>query len=326
VAANGRLALERLVVDSDFDGILMDCQMPEMDGYTATRRIRHDPALTAVARIPIVAMTANALVGDREKVLEAGMDDHIAKPLNVADMFRTLAAWIAPAPHRRPPAAHPSAPPVTEPSARTGTAPLGDLGHVPGLNTAAGLATTLHNESLYRRLLQRFLQSQTDFSAQFEAARRSTDSSAAMRCAHTLKGVAGNIGATAVQAAAGALEQACHDGAPEAVIDAHLHDTLLALTPLVQGLRRALEEPEEAPAPAAAGPSTRRAATLATLQALRHRLAESDSAAEGLLDNLPADALGAEAAPALNAVRRAVADFDFDLALQRLDALLPPQT
>jgi CheY-like chemotaxis protein len=82
----------------------MDCQMPVMDGYTATREIRKNPAWNA---LPIVAMTANAMAGDREKVLEAGMVDHIAKPLNVDAMFTTIAKWIKPGtrPRHRPRAA-----------------------------------------------------------------------------------------------------------------------------------------------------------------------------------------------------------------------------
>ena len=68
--------------------------MPVMDGYTATREIRKNPAFK---ELPIIAMTANAMAGDREKVIEAGMNDHIAKPLNVAEMYATIAKWVKPA-------------------------------------------------------------------------------------------------------------------------------------------------------------------------------------------------------------------------------------
>ncbi|MCH1931816.1 transporter substrate-binding domain-containing protein [Shewanella sp. A25] len=90
VANNGVEALDCLQYD-DFDGVLMDCQMPVMDGYEATRLIRLQPQW---ATLPIIAMTANAMVGDREKVLAAGMNDHISKPINVDDMFETMAKWI----------------------------------------------------------------------------------------------------------------------------------------------------------------------------------------------------------------------------------------
>jgi CheY-like chemotaxis protein len=93
LASNGREALDILANDANFDGVLMDCQMPVMDGYTATREIRRNPALKD---LPIIAMTANAMAGDKEKVIEAGMWDHIAKPLNVGVMFATMAKWIKP--------------------------------------------------------------------------------------------------------------------------------------------------------------------------------------------------------------------------------------
>jgi CheY-like chemotaxis protein len=98
LAVNGQDALDKITADSAkgnrFDGVLMDCQMPVMDGYTATREIRKNAQFR---NLPIIAMTANAMAGDREKVLAAGMNDHIAKPLNVGAMFSTIARWIKPA-------------------------------------------------------------------------------------------------------------------------------------------------------------------------------------------------------------------------------------
>jgi PAS domain S-box-containing protein len=93
IANNGQEALDILAKDAAFDGVLMDCQMPVMDGYTATREIRKN---LAYKDLPIIAMTANAMSGDREKVIEAGMWDHIAKPLNVAEMYATIARWVKP--------------------------------------------------------------------------------------------------------------------------------------------------------------------------------------------------------------------------------------
>ncbi|MBW8829152.1 MAG: response regulator [Burkholderiales bacterium] len=95
VANNGREALDMLARER-FDAVLMDCQMPVMDGYAATRALREQPRWQG---LPVIAMTANAMVGDREKALKAGMDDHIAKPIKVDEMFATLAR------HLRPPAA-----------------------------------------------------------------------------------------------------------------------------------------------------------------------------------------------------------------------------
>jgi PAS domain S-box-containing protein len=97
LAADGGEALRQLEVHA-VDGVLMDCQMPVMDGFEATRAIRRDARWQ---RLPIIAMTANAMSGDRERVLEAGMNDHIAKPLDLPDMFRKIARWVRPAPLTR---------------------------------------------------------------------------------------------------------------------------------------------------------------------------------------------------------------------------------
>ncbi|MEO8807980.1 MAG: response regulator, partial [Burkholderiaceae bacterium] len=77
-----------------YDGVLMDCQMPVLDGYEATRRLRLQPQWQ---ELPVIAMTADAMVGDREKALAAGMNDHIVKPIRVDEMFSTLARWVRPA-------------------------------------------------------------------------------------------------------------------------------------------------------------------------------------------------------------------------------------
>jgi PAS domain S-box-containing protein len=92
VAGNGQEALDMLG-RQDFDAVLMDCQMPVMDGYAATRALRREPLRLS---LPVIAMTANAMVGDRDAALAAGMNDHIAKPINVSEMFATLARWVAP--------------------------------------------------------------------------------------------------------------------------------------------------------------------------------------------------------------------------------------
>src|SRR5687767_5441062 len=160
----------------------MDCQMPVMDGYAATRELRRNPALDA---IPVIAMTANAMAGDREKAVEAGMCDHIAKPIDVRAMFATFAKWIRPA--------------VTEPRAvaadglpKLAGIELADIElasiALPGIDVAAGLATTMRNEALYTRLLRKFRDGQRRFAEQFRAASTGDDPSASARLAHTLKG------------------------------------------------------------------------------------------------------------------------------------------
>ena len=188
VANNGQEALDILDKEA-FDGVLMDCQMPVMDGYTATRKLRLDPRFKD---LPILAMTANAMAGEREKVLDAGMNDHIAKPINVQGMFHSMATWIQPS--------NPHAVAVGEAGTEIAI-PVLD-----GIDTANGLARTQGNGELYLKLLRRFRVSQQHFASEFDAAVESADWELAIRLAHTLKGLAGSIGANALQQSCDVLE------------------------------------------------------------------------------------------------------------------------
>jgi CheY-like chemotaxis protein len=208
VAGNGREAIDMLARQR-FDAVLMDCQMPVMDGYDAARELRRDPKWRD---LPIIAMTANAMVGDREKVLAAGMNDHIAKPIDVVEMFATLARWI------RPGAA----------SARSG---------FPGIESAAALASMGGNEELYRRLLGKFRDQETGFADRFGAACAARDMTTATRMAHDLKSESAALGATAVRDAAEKLEKACSNGGGQAEIDALLAIVIEQLDPVIAGLR-----------------------------------------------------------------------------------------
>ncbi|MES2297474.1 MAG: response regulator [Pseudomonadota bacterium] len=280
LARHGKEALDILARDTRFDGVLMDCQMPVMDGYAATRAMRADPAL---AHLPVVAMTANAMEGDREKVIEAGMQDHIAKPLNVGDMFATLARWIRPE-HRQaaPPIA---AGPVAESAAGTAGFPA-----IAGIDTRAGLATTMQNALLYRRLLVKFRDGLSDYRAQFDAACQDLDPVAPTRSAHTLKGMAGNIGARHVEAAAQMLETACLEHRAQAEVDAALAAVLAQLEPVLAALHGAALEAPQGAAPedasvtsaaraANAAPAVDAATVRAQTRQLRQLLQDSDSEA-----------------------------------------------
>jgi CheY-like chemotaxis protein len=191
----------------------MDCQMPVMDGYAATQALRQQPRWRD---LPVIAMTANAMVGDREKVLAAGMNDHISKPINVEELFSTLARWVRPGAR----------------SSRGAPAAL------PGLDTRAGLAALQGDEALYRRLLVKFREREADFEARLRDARAREDGEAAIRCAHDLKCVAGTLGMPALQRSAEALEAAlvaAHEqGGGEAAIEPLLENVTRQLEPLVR--------------------------------------------------------------------------------------------
>jgi two-component system sensor histidine kinase/response regulator len=302
LADNGQRALDILQDTSDFDGVLMDCQMPVMDGYTATRELRKD---SRYQKLPIIAMTANAMVGDKEKVLEAGMNDHIAKPLNVNEMFNTIAKWIIPA--------NPTAPSQL---GKAGNTPKQDtISELPGIDTLAGLATTMGNTKLYSKLLLKFRNSQANFEQQFTIAQNDPDPNAAIRAAHTLKGNAGNIGAKAIQQAAKALEFACMEKQPPSVIDELLGKTLSELQPVLDALDQLGKK--ETPPPAA--PMADPAQVQALLQRLRIRLDDSDTEAQDIVEELLPLVKGTTQEQALQIVANAVNVFDYEAALEALE-------
>ncbi len=306
LATNGQEALDVLAADARFDGVLMDCQMPVMDGYTATRRIRRNPDWLTV---PIIAMTANVIDGEREKVLAVGMCDHIGKPLNVNAMFETLARWIVPA---NP--ADPAPGTDTQPMTKT---PPGMLPDMPGIDTKAGLATTMNNPSLYRKLLVKFRGSQGDFAETFALARRGPDSTAAARAAHTLKGTAGNIGAKEVQRTAGQLEYACRDMVRQDEIDRLLAVTLDALQPVIDGL--AILDADMAEADAAPLDTRELQPLLERLLAL---LENDDLAAGDAAEELVASTKGTPLAEEVKKVALAVAGFDVDAAIEAIRGII----
>ena len=193
LANNGVEALDKLNT-AMFDAVLMDVQMPVMDGYEATRNIRKQ---LEHKDLVVIAMTANVMTGDKEKGLAAGMNDHISKPINVNEMFNTMAKWITPRT------------PVNTINNIHKQDDSIELPKLTGIDTEDGLAHTQGDKKLYLKLLKKFYHSQKDFSLQFEAALNSDDKKSAERCAHTLRGVAGNIGAIKIMEYAAELEQAC---------------------------------------------------------------------------------------------------------------------
>ena len=303
VANDGREALELLALDA-FDGVLMDCQMPVMDGYTATREIRKQARF---ADLPVIAMTANAMAGDREKVLDAGMNDHIAKPINVNDMFNTMARWITPSIDYVD----------EEPPRGAANEEVVEIPALEGVDTEEGLATTQNNARLYRKLLVKFRDSERDFAERFRAALSAGDSDAATRTAHTLKGVAGNVAALGVQEAAKALEAACRGGEAGAAIEALL-ETVEGELALVMAALDGLETEE---AGAASKGEIDREALLPLLTRLRELLEEDDTDAAEVIDALEPLLAGTSHAAALKRVAAPIDDYDFEEALEAFEDL-----
>jgi CheY-like chemotaxis protein len=204
----------------DYDLVLMDMQMPVMDGITATKAIRSNPRF---ASLPIIAMTANAMDRDREMCLAAGMNAHLAKPIDPDELFGALLQWI------RPRAASASASASISPahvSAPVSSALSADLA-IPGIDTITALKRTGGNRKRYESLLQRFADSQSHALDDIRAALAANDSPTAQRHAHSLKGASANLGANALAEVAAAAEAAI--------------DSTQSIAPALESLSRSLD-------------------------------------------------------------------------------------
>ena len=199
-AVNGREAVA-MIRAKEYDIVLMDIQMPEMDGIEATREIRKVER-AGVDRMPIIAMTAHALAGDREKSLAAGMNDHISKPINPNVLEAALRQWLPPA--KCTAVAADTLDPVINPD-------LLSIPPLPGLDVAGGLERLGGNRELYLKLLRDFVggYGYGEAPAQLLRDLRAGMREAALHRIHTIRGVAGNLGAKELTAAATALEMAC---------------------------------------------------------------------------------------------------------------------
>ncbi|MDK9706001.1 MAG: response regulator [Desulforhopalus sp.] len=180
-----------------FELILMDIQMPEMDGYTASGMIR----AAGNTLTPIIAMTANAMAGDREKSLAAGMNDHLTKPIDPAELYAIIAKWIAPVDQTQQGSRRSTSPPDAIPLEPR-------LATIPGIDTSAGLQRVNSSPQLYRQLLEKFIEDHRSDAEKIAEYLQTGDTATALRTVHTLKGIAGTLGALALQEQAAALEQA----------------------------------------------------------------------------------------------------------------------
>jgi two-component system sensor histidine kinase/response regulator len=254
VANNGREAVDALANGPQpppFDVVLMDLQMPEMDGYQATAKLRSDPRFKS---LPIIAMTAHATIEERQRCLAAGMNDHISKPIDPALLFETVgrfykssgpSASVRAGTSRCEVPAGEAAGEVVAPLDAARSAPrAGPTGHdlpsIPGLDNKDGLSRVAGNQKLYLKLLRQFADQQSAAVAQIGEALSKGDSPLAERIAHTLKGVAGNIGAKEVQSAAGALEKSIREKADSRTLESAIARLKSVLDPLIAQLSPAL--------------------------------------------------------------------------------------
>jgi two-component system sensor histidine kinase/response regulator len=203
VANNGQEAVSAVKKDN-YDAVLMDVQMPVMDGYTATGKIRN--LKSEIRNVPIIAMTAHAMAGDEDKSLQAGMNGHVAKPIDPDQLFSTLQKWIKPS-EKRVQVQQPKIP-VEQPETDKAAPAEDELPEsLSGFDLTDGLKRLQGNKKLYRKLLVSFATDYNTVANEIRQALDAVDFDQAHSLVHNLKGLAGNLAATDLQAAAVNLEK-----------------------------------------------------------------------------------------------------------------------
>jgi signal transduction histidine kinase/DNA-binding response OmpR family regulator len=306
VAGNGREAVN-LMTQSEpgaFDMVLMDLQMPEMDGYEATRLLRSDSRLQG---IPIIAMTAHALAEERQRCLDAGMNDHISKPVDPDALFATLARWTK----RLPRPANPTAD--------------GGLPVIAGVDIDGGLRRVAGNRLLYRKLLQQFAARESDAPARISAALEAGDRKLSGRIVHTVGGVAANIGMAGLHATADRLERALgKEATPFAEVTALLNEFAAMLSAQVHAIEQALPS---AVVEVGAGGEVRELRSFDRAEAgdaifrLKTLLESSDANAGEAFPAVSTAMASVVEKRQLEALRNAIDHFEFETALVQLESI-----
>jgi len=286
----------------------MDVQMPIMDGYTATREIRKNPKFK---ELPIIAMTANAMATDRDKCLEAGMNDHVSKPIDPKEMYRTLAQWIEPGEREVPVELLQR---LAEFNKGGDEPPL----ELPGFDVDKAMARMGGSARAYRRTLTKVLESEADAMERISQSLIERDRESAVRIAHTLKGVAGNIGANALHAEASKLEAVLLEEQPEAE----------CMTLTGRTLNEAMETISDALQSDMKGSVQGKSNTVAeidVLDALRkisERIDDFDSTVEEAVEDLLLGIDEVELHGSLSKLQRYLSDYDFDAASTLVDEIM----
>jgi two-component system sensor histidine kinase/response regulator len=300
LAENGRIALDRLQAH-DYALVLMDMQMPVMDGIAATHELRRTPGL---AGLPVVAMTANAQAVDRQRCLDSGMSDFLAKPIEPDLLWQTLLKWIPPLRAVTP------LPRVADNPGTVATIPAFDLG-VAGIDSAPAVRRMLGSTELYFATLRKFCRQQENVTETMRVALDAGDWESAQRHAHTLKGVAGSIGAAFLTAEAAALEKQLSERLPRAEMDARIGAIDAQLRELIAALRTRIPAQPTAAAPDAA-------AGVAAMNELERLLSDSNPEAMAWIDRNVGGLQGILPAARLTEIEAAVQACDLDDALRLL--------
>ncbi len=299
IANHGQEAVE-MVKKNHYDIVFMDMQMPVMDGVTATIEIRKDSRFT---HLPIVAMTANAMTQDKEKCAQAGMNDHVAKPIDPDELFRVLLKWVKPKITKT----------VSNRNYTIAKPQLeGKLPRIDGLDVELGLRRVIGKKPLYLNMLRKYATNQAHTSAELRTALTENNYSLAEHIAHSAKGVSGNIGATTVQNLADTLEKMISNHADKDVISTQIALFEKAQSALITALNMAFQTESESKN-TNKELDTSKAAEI--LERLNELLNDDDSEASDILEenaDLLSFILGTET---FDKVDYAIKNFDFDKAV-----------
>lgn len=314
LAENGQQAVDilREAGAQAFDLVLMDIQMPVLDGLAATRRIR---ALPGFATLPIVAMTAHTMVHEKEVYLAEGMDDHLGKPFSLPAFFALLARWL-PVQGSAPAAAAP-------PAASAADAGENKLAAISGLDSTAALQRFAGNRARYRHWLREFVGESAGFTATIDTLLAGGASESARQAVHAFKGRVGMLGMRELQALAAALEQALRTGKANSPAGHALRRQLAqSIEAMCVGIQAALAQSPPRQATSRGGrppPGARPAGPMpASVAALLRLLQDADGGSATAIESCLAELPDNDWEPLLQAARAEVQKFDFEAARQLL--------
>jgi signal transduction histidine kinase/DNA-binding response OmpR family regulator/HPt (histidine-containing phosphotransfer) domain-containing protein len=304
-ADNGEVAI-RMLNDSKYDVVLMDMQMPVMDGLAASRAIRQN---SQFKDLPIIAMTANVMAGDREKCVEAGMNDHLGKPIDPDKLFEALLRWI---PARTVARNIPSAAVIRAQEPTAGSGPL----EIAGIDTQSALNRTGGNRQRYVSLLRRFADSQGGAVGEIRAALKAQDPANARRIAHSLKGASANLGANTLATAAGNAEVAIKTQRDIEPALGEMERTLFAAVAAIQKTLPSAEKVESTLS-GNGDPS----GALQPLSRLKKLLEADDSEAAEFIVEAQNSFSAVLSRTEIETLTRMVGDFDYESALRAVSGI-----
>ena len=306
LANHGQHALDMLE-DKAYDCVLMDVQMPVMDGFTATREIRRHRRFS---QLPVLAMTANATEEDREKSLAAGMNDHIPKPIDPRVLLGALLRWVGTSDTEAD---------ASPPQAASMEAANEELPDLYGIDSRVAVERLGGNVALYRKLVSKFAANNAGTLTAIADALSQGERETAIRHAHTLKGIGGTIGAKALQLLAAELEGALQDTRSEP--DPELLQRMQQELDRVIASIKSAQDDEETPSPSGGNGSLPEDFS-DQLQELLDKLEQYDSEAADLLESLSEQARNTPVNRTLEGLGQYVGQYEFDEAADQVRELL----